>query len=430
MILRIAENCPEKEAYQWIWEVFAQYCGVAFQWDNPTDSEAIVLGEVGGTHPLSYNSSFWDAINRGAFEHETLLNEAHRVVDEKGKEDLLMTAFYFINCLFERSEQVERDEIGRLEYSKSIWKARDLSIKTPFVHHLFDELAKQLELKVKPRKTVAWLSHDIDVIYGGWLQDGKWLIKQRKPFRFVQLALGHFFKKPQWLNLTEIAKKEREKGAQSTFFLLTEKGRIDQRKVNADYLLTDKAVQREIAELKELGNEIGLHKSLNSTSYAEEAKKIGEVKENRNHYLAIAWPNDLWKQHEAGIDFDASLGYAEDFGFKNGYALPFYPFDLDKRQVIPVLEVPLNLMDGTFSAYLKMSPSQAKESILNYICANKNNAVISVLWHNSHFTDFKYRGFPSVYWELIDALQQQDIEIVSMKTLKSSFPKSIHRQLK
>lgn len=423
---RIADNCPELEAYQWIWEVFLHYTGHS---ESSIDSSH-VIGSNDSTGLLSYNSGFWNNIRSGEFRHNVLLNEDHCITFQDGSVDRLMTAFYFINCLFERDPEIPIDDVGRTEFSTSVWKERSMSIHTPFVNRLFDELAPELGIEVVQRKSGLWFSHDIDSVYGAWLQDGKWQVKNKKFLSFCKTTFQHFFVRPQWLNLSQIAEEERKRGVMSTFFFLTEKGIINERKRNADYLLADKGIRKEITTLRSFNQEIGLHKSLNSGSYAEESAKIGNVTANRNHYLAISWPNDLWKQHEAQIDLDASLGYAENYGFKNGYSLPFYPFDLEKRQVIPVLEVPLHLMDGTFSAYLKLSPEEAYHQIEGFLGNNAHNAVISVLWHNSHFTDYKYKGFPEVYWKVIETAKKSGLEVLTMNDLRERFPKTTHKQLR
>jgi len=424
MIQRIAENCPEKEAYQWIWEVFLQY--ICHQ-DHEVDLSCVIGGETG---LLAYNPAFWESVNSGEFRHSLLLNQENRIAYSDGSVDRLMTAFYFINCLFDRSPEIPLDDVGRTEFSTSVWKERSISIHTPLVNKLFDELAIDLEMNITPRKSALWCSHDIDSVYGAWLQDGKWQVKNKKMVSFARTVFGHFFVRPQWLNLSNVAEEERKRGVKSTFFFLTEKGVINARKRNADYLLSDKGIQQEMEKLHLFNQEIGLHKSLGSGSYAEEAVKIGNVTANRNHYLAISWPEDLWKQYDAGIDLDASLGYAENYGFRNGYSLPFYPFDLEKKQIIPVLEVPLHLMDGTFSSYLKLSPEETIAQIRDFLDNNCTNAIVSVLWHNSHFTNYKYKGFPEVYWKVIEAAKKNGMELITMTDLRKRFPKTMHKQLK
>ena len=414
---KIANECPEKNAYRWVVETFGNYVQHVVTW-NETD--AII---VGGSHgKWKYNPLFWKIIRQSSFDSNDFLDHEGYVCFEDSTRDLWMTAFFYINCLFEKDASHLKDEIGRSEFSHSIWKLKNLNFETCFVNTVFDEISEQLAIQKTTRKSVVWLSHDIDVMNGAWMQDGKWLVKKKRYWSFLKILISHFFKKPQWTNLIEIARLEKGFNVTSTFFMLTQKGRIDRRKTNSDYQISDKNVKHELNEIQKIGSEIGLHKSLNRLTYEAEMKLLFPVKLNRNHYLKLDWPSQLYEMKKAGIELDSSLGYAEMYGYRNGYSLPFYPFDIDKNQIIPVLEVPLVFMDGTFSSYLKYEPEKVISILKNKIASNQLNSVISVLWHNTHFTNFKYEGFPSVYVQLLTFLQEQSIEVVTGNDLLNLYP--------
>lgn len=426
----IQADCPEQRAYAWSWEVFAHYAGIGFHY---TRTEVATLTDFvpgGKSGPLRYNPVFWKLIRQGELGHTVILDSVDNSVHfENGEADWLMTAFYWINCLFEKASGVKKDELGRMEYANSIWKERSMDVTYPFVNECFEKLAAQLKIIPVKRKTQIWFSHDIDVIYGAWLQDGKWLLKRKKPFTFLKMVWSHFTKGPQWLNLTEIVRIEKRFDVRSAFFLLTETGKIDQRRTNGDYDISGKAVRNELQQLLVNGNEIGIHKALGETTYRTEIAKLDlPVHANRNHYLVINWPQDLFEQAENGIRVDATLGYAGHHGFRNAYSLPFYPYDLATDSVIPVLEVPLNVMDHTFSNYLRQTPEEAALTIKAFIKRNAANAIISVLWHNSFFTDFKYRGFPAVYEELLALTDDPSLEAVSLTALMEHYPLIMHNK--
>lgn len=414
MKLQVATYCPEKNAYEWCVQLLQHYFA------GQLEKGEIV--EVGGEQGiLRYNPVFWRNMESGCFDQELLLNAHHVIAYDDGTTDYLMTALYYVNTLFEKGSDQVLDEIGRKRYEDSVWIRRGIAIRTPFVNRLLDELAGKLGLTLPMKASSIWLSHDIDSVYGAWKEDGKKLLKHKKFGTFVRLAAQHFLQKPQWLNLTEIAALEAKYGMASTFFMLTEKGKIDQRKVNSDYGLFDKGITSELQQLHKNGIEIGLHKSLSPTTYQEEAAKLGAIRSNRNHYLAINWPSDLYQQAEAGIRVDASLGYAEEMGFRNGYSLPFFPFDIEKRATIPVLECPLHIMDGTFSQYKKCTAEDAFREIHSFLNENTYNAVISVLWHNSHFTNYKYKGFPAVYSRILDCANELQLNKVTLSQIEQEF---------
>ncbi len=422
--VEISEICPEKNAYKWTWEVFSNYCGNDFVSIN--DKLSITVGSEHGI--LAYNTLFWNSINKGEFDHLTILNDNGFVCYDDGRIDYFMTAFYFINTLFERDSNVVRDELNRIDYHHSIWVKRNLKVDQPFVNNCFNALAQLLELDLKKRRTQLWFSHDIDSVYGAYRQDGKWLLKNGKLFAFIRQLLLPLFGKIEWMNLAKIAALESKRGVKSTFFLLTEKGQVNKRAYNSDYSIEDKRIQREINELVKSSNEIGLHKSLSQLTYAEEIKKIGiPVWANRNHFLLMKWNDDLKAQIEVGIKVDASLGYAEHYGFRNGYSLPFYPFDIETKTVLPILEIPLNIMDGTFSSYMNKTADEGYDLVHHFIENNRENAVISILWHNSHFTDYKYKGFPKMYERLLKLTQNGLVDVVDLTTLTQHYSfESIH----
>lgn len=414
----IADNCPQKKAYKWIVETFSSYTQTTIIWSD----NGIIIGDSQGK--FAYNQLFWETIKNKTFSIATFLDKEGYVIYHNKQRDLLSTAFFYINCIFEKDEDLVKDEIGRFEFSNSIWNKYQIDFSKPFVNKVFDELAKEIGVKFVKRNPCVWLTHDIDSTYGAWKQDGKWLLNKKRFFHFFKVALEHFFIAPQWMNLKKIALLEKSFGMQSTFFMLTQKGRIDQRKVNSDYDISDKKIQKELKALKELKFEIGIHKSLNTTSYSEEISYLFPTKFNRNHYLSFNWPTDLHQMNNAGILLDGTLGYAEMYGYRNGYSLPFYPFDIETNSVIPVLEVPLTFMDGTFSSknYLNVDSSKVFKLITDYISNNEENSVFTILWHNSHFTNYKFKGFADVYIELLKHFKSKNIQVVTANEILNLFP--------
>ncbi len=172
---------------------------------------------------------------------------------------------------------------------------------------------------------------------------------------------------------------------------------------NADYDIHATRFKRVFDELSAMGMSHGIHKSLNSESLKEESNSFPiPVLSNRYHYLKFNFPELIKEMEESKLKMDASLGYAEVFGYRNGYSLPFVPFNLDKRRKSTFVEVPLCIMDATFSRYQKVTGDEAQKKILAFIEEHKENSCISVLWHNTHFTDLKYEGYGEVYQRVLN----------------------------
>ena len=71
------------------------------------------------------------------------------------------------------------------------------------------------------------------------------------------------------------------------------------------------------------------------------------VRSARHHWWALGCPPDatLAAHAAAGIRVDCSLGFNDRIGFRRGIAYPFRPFDRNRRQPIPVWELPTAAMD-------------------------------------------------------------------------------------
>jgi len=93
---------------------------------------------------------------------------------------------------------------------------------------------------------------------------------------------------------------------------------------------------------------------------------------------------------QLGQRIDSTLSYADHAGFRCGICYEFSVFDLEKRQVLPLRERPLIVMEGSVlgEQYMKLSGQEA----LGYMLMLKErcqqfNGDFTLLWHNSSFTD-------------------------------------------
>ncbi|RYF31676.1 MAG: hypothetical protein EOO38_31465, partial [Cytophagaceae bacterium] len=108
-----------------------------------------------------------------------------------------------------------------------------------------------------------------------------------------------------------------------------------------------------LIKLSEQGCELGLHGSLGTSTNAmhllrdmhraHTAVGIGD----RFHYLS-------WEPRFTSnllvvtkTTYDSTLGFAEHYGFRHSYCLPFQPFNFADGQAYAFLEIPLNVMDAT-----------------------------------------------------------------------------------
>lgn len=417
--VHIEDSTPEKEALKWCWETFAQFAEISYEYVSSSSANFIIGKSTHST--IKYNKLFWDKINAGKYAGNEHLTHTGEILFEDGTVDYFSTAFYFINCVWEYDTS-KRDALGRSDYSQSVWNEMGLDCSINRVTEIFIRICNTLQIPVPVRESEVFLSHDIDSIYGAWKEDGKAALKQGRISAFFSGTYKHFLTKPAWYNILDIVDIEKRNHAKSTFFWLTERGRLDARRVNADYDISSPSIRKLMDGVEKAGFENGLHKSLSSTTFQQEFDKLNlSDKYNRYHYLSFSIPETYKIWTDAGLAVDCSLGYAEHFGFRNGYGLPFFPFDLTSKTTVPVLEVPLHLMDGTFSKYKNLSAEKAYQDIVTFLEKNKEHAVISILWHNSHFTDFKYVGYPDLYVRLLQWINLNGLQYTSLAQLFAKY---------
>ncbi len=102
-------------------------------------------------------------------------------------------------------------------------------------------------------------------------------------------------------------------------------------------------------------------------------------------------------------------------------AIPFVPFSMGSQKPYHFLEVPLNVMDGTFQKYMGLSPEQSSQHIINFIEKNSTNAVISVLWHNHFFTSYRFGAYFKPYKELLNYLKENQYGYITPDELYAKY---------
>ncbi|MBA3682254.1 MAG: hypothetical protein H0W73_14010 [Bacteroidetes bacterium] len=334
--------------------------------------------------------------------------------------------FYLVNSLNEyKQEDKDFDNLGRSKYENSVMK--DVGIENNLVLQLIkdsineNEILKQL-FKINSHKSYFYLSHDIDSVYGSFMQDGLWAVKHMRIDVLLRLFYNAVIARPDWLNFDLIMKTESEYDFRSTFYWLVNRGKIDARQTNSDYSITSKKIIDSIDSVKKNGFENGLHKSISTDSFKNELSKMPvNVVGNRYHYLKFQLPNTYNKIEEAGLQLDASLGFAEHYGFRNGYGYPFHPYSMVTNKAYSFLEVPLNIMDGTFQAYMKIPVEKTADTIINFLEKNNNDTLLSVLWHNTFFTNYKYKGYLNEYKKILKYLYDMNFQNINQTAIINDF---------
>jgi hypothetical protein len=217
-------------------------------------------------------------------------------------------------------------------------------------------------------------------------------------------------------------KIESEHDFKSTFYWLVNRGKLDARQTNADYDITSVKMKKYLSHIRENGFENGLHKSISNDSFKTELSKISQpVVGNRYHYLKFQLPQ-AWKAiEESGLQLDASLGFTEHYGFRNSYGYPFHPYNTATHDYYSFIEVPLTIMDGTFQRYMKIPVEKTADTIIAFLEKNSNDSLLSILWHNTFFSNYKYKGYLNEYRKILQYLYEMKFENINQSGILKEF---------
>lgn len=340
-----------------------------------------------------------------------------------GTPDYLSTAFYMLACLQEYDQTSNLDSLKRFKFSNSYqWHFKNA--EQNIVQFCFDKLAETLAIRPIDEPTRFFLSHDIDSVYGSLLQDGFYAFKRGRLDILLKLIFNVALNKPDWLNIDQIINIESEYDFRSTFFWIVRKGK-EQGLINADYRFKSSTIQNNLKQVANRGFENGLHKSVSAATFEEElAAFTNKPVSNRYHYLKFNLPEGFNALEDSGLKMDASLGFAETMGFRNSYGLPCNPFNIKERRPYSFVEVPLHVMDRTFFQYNPLTPVKAKQTIIDFLEKNRKNCVLSILWHNNFFTNYKFNGYLGMYKGILTYIRENNFNTITQEELIKNY--SIH----
>ena len=336
--------------------------------------------------------------------------------------DLVAGAFYLLSGWQEYFSEA-RDRHGRFPYAASVQHQFGF-VALPVVNYYFDVLKTAIEhvsgQPLRPRcwaggaPFAAFVTHDIDNLRSAWKAPAKAALQQGQLLKFGQLIWQHFTRPDAWDNLEAVAATTAAYGAKSTFFILPASQPGADGTPNSDYGLSTSLLAR-LQKLKQLGCEISLHGSIGTATNALKLKL--EVERLQHDTAGLRFHYLRWEPRQTpavvdsvkGFSYDSTLGFAEHFGFRHSFCLPFYPFDFQTGAAHNFLEIPLNVMDATLHHpnYLQLQAEEvlpALRPMLEEI--KKFGGVATVLWHNDHFDPANTLTGPRQFAEIMDYLRQ------------------------
>ena len=361
--------------------------------------------------------------------------------------DILKSAFYLLSG-YQEYHLPDRDEHGRFPWKASVQHRLAITQK-PIVNYYFEIILEafekfcrlnQLEFKrEEPSAPLLFLSHDVDRIKKYTLRNlaistlqllglkkgsaGK--NRQGKIVADYFKGILLFRKNPYW-TFREMCAMESELSISSTWFLL-EKTKKD----NSRYRFDQAKIRDLCSYLIQQGHEIGIHGTLESSSDQEamdggirrlNAACGSRVSGIRQHYLMYHLPLTTGIQEAAGLEYDASLGFPEQPGFRNSYAYPFRLFDFEKQQAHKLWQLPLNVMEASLIEYMEL-PAEAFPAALAPVLAEvkKFKGVFSLLWHNCRLDEEATPGIKRMYRQILEEIIDSGFVAVRGREAKDQF---------
>lgn len=370
--------------------------------------------------------------------------------------DIISAAFYLLSGWQEFFSE-ERDQHGRFPYAASV-QARYGFVAVPVVNYYFDILKTAVEhvtgQTLRPRRWAggaswaAFITHDIDNLHSAWKAPAKTAWRSGNLLGFGRQLWQHFTQKDSWNNLALVQQTVAEYGAKSTFFFLPEHRKAANGTSNADYRIKW-SWPKIAAVIQDL--EVGLHASLGTATHGDKLKREWlkipvPCSGIRFHYLSWEPRMTPTLLSMLGFTHDSTLGFAEHFGFRNSYCLPFRPFDFsadsftvnqpksrfytlgadepayftlgpkNSIQTSSFLEIPLNVMDTTLHhpRYLQLAPSEILPALTPmFQQIERFGGVCTVLWHNENFDAANQRNGPAQFRILMEYLRGRNVAFVN-----------------
>jgi len=346
------------------------------------------------------------------------------IISERGKRvyinyDIIASAFYFLSG-WDEYVNAGKDELGRIAYEDTLIH-RLGTAGIPVVNYYFDILATAIDRITNIRQRTIWgesdfgvaLTHDIDTCQSAWLEGSFSELKKFSLFSIPWLLFQRMIGRDAWFNFRDITDIESGFRAKSSFYFLPRKGKV-QNLSNADYKISARAIRQKIKELEIQGNEIGVHGSFGTHTDGDmlraDIKNIpgDPVRGNRFHFLMFDLLKTVTILEKNNVSYDTTLGFAEQPGFRRGTCYPFYLYNFDEMRISPVVELPLIVMDTSLQhkKYLGLSPKDSLSVIFKLIDeVIKFKGLITLLWHNTYFSKYKYDGWRDVYIKMLDYCQ-------------------------
>ncbi len=302
--------------------------------------------------------------------------------------DIIFSIYYILRGIDEKF--IEKDKYGRPKFYQS-FLYKNGYIHKPIINYYINFLRdlfkdhKPLDIWADNKKYCVMLSHDVD-----YPEIRPFLEVLRHPNKIPKIISSNkksFWKFKEWIDF------ENKNSLKSAFYFCSINVNPFTYYItrNPFYDIKKNNFKEIFKTIKKEGFEIGLHTSYNGFKSLQNIKKEKSKLEkcadivimgNRHHYFRTAIDGMTSNFHnKSGILYDSSLAFVKHSGFRRGICSPFFSFDYKKE--IPVLQLPLILMDSHLFGYLKYSNFKDYKSNINSLLDSikRFNGIFVVDYH-------------------------------------------------
>ncbi|MHB9029686.1 MAG: polysaccharide deacetylase family protein [Candidatus Latescibacterota bacterium] len=248
---------------------------------------------------------------------------------------------------------------------------------------------------------VLFLSHDVDMVRK-WTRKRivyEFLLSSRDLFRFrgdrfrstvTSFKESLHGRDPYW-NFDQILFMESGNGFRSTWFWAPFGEEFETRENDYDpvYHRKSSEITAMIRRLVDNDCEVAFHGTRGAFRDTKAFRRQIQFFESRlgfkfagvrHHYLMFRHGQTFETASETGMLYDATLGFSDRPGYRNGIAAPFFPFPVT-HQAGKIVEIPLHFMDTVFLHSGDGSESVIRRITETYLFAKAAGGMFSVLIH-------------------------------------------------
>jgi hypothetical protein len=110
-------------------------------------------------------------------------------------------------------------------------------------------------------------------------------------------------------------------------------------------------------------------------------------------------------------------------GFRNGMCYCFKPYDLRKKKIIDIVEIPLHVMDATLFKRDLVDSWKLIKKIIDEV--EKNSGVLTILWHNTTFDEIFWGDWAKLYERILRELKERNAWMTTAENIYNHWKKVV-----